>query len=570
MDEARRHDDQSADDAASSTRPLSRRQVLAAGGTATGLALVAGTWMVRPGIETSPERSAASSASASGAPGTTVAGQSGDVASAAGPEVTGDVASPSDAPTAGNQDGLQPPALPEAGAEPPVGHRFDIVISGGRVIDPETGFDALVDVGIDGDRITSISRRRLKGRTFIDATNRIVAPGFIDLLSYEPNDFGVWLKLADGVTTNLAMHGVSTYADTFFDRYRDRSPIHFGGAFHHHYFRGYEMGIGIEQRLSGSQANSLERLLREGLEAGFAGAAFSLEYAPGTSNDEVERLVAVTAEYGHVSYFHLRFSDPDPPGTSLESLAEVMSIAQRYQAAIHIQHLTSTGGTFVMSEALSIVNQARRSGIDVTACVYPYDFWATFLASARFDPGWQERYRISYENLQIAGSDERLTEGTFGRARAANKLVAALGSIPEQEVQQALAEPWVMVASDAIPTATLNNHPRGAGTFARTIGRYVRDLGVIDLRAGLAKVTIQPALRVQSMIPEMRRKGRLQRGADADVVIFDPATIQDSATVVEPGLPSIGIDWVLVGGQVALRRGFPQRDVLAGQPLRSV
>lgn len=464
---------------------------------------------------------------------------------------------------------LEVPTLPGAGPEPPIGHRYDVVIRNGRVIDPETGFDALVNVGIDEGRILAISDGPLRGKTFIDAKDRIVAPGFIDLLSYEPNEFGAWLKLADGVTTNLAMHGVSAYADEFFARYTDRSPVHFGGAFHHHYFRGFEMGIGIEQRLSNSQANSLERLMREGLEGGFAGSAFSLEYAPGTSNDEVEQLVAVTAEHGHVSFFHLRFSDPDPPGTSLESLAEVMSIAQRYGASIHVQHLTSTGGTFVMPDAISIVDQARASGIDVTACIYPYDFWATFLASARFDPGWQERYRITYENLQVAGSDQRLTESSFGRARAANKLVAALGSIPEQEVQQALLEPWVMVASDAIPTVGLNNHPRGAGTFARTIGRYVRDLGLLDLRSGLAKMTIQPALRVQGMIPEMRRKGRLQRGADADIVIFDPAAIQDSATVVDPGLPSIGIEWVLVDGQVALRRGFPQRDVLAGRPLRS-
>ncbi len=561
MDEARRNPaDSQPQRNPGLARPVSRRRLLAGGGAAAGLAVVASAWASR---------------------GPSVGGSA---ATAQRPDPVSPAAG-SRQPTTSTTDGpvfetttsmlpdgalLEVPALPEAGPEPPVGHRYDVVIRNGRVIDPETGFDALVNVGIDDGRITSISDGPLRGRTFIDARDRIVAPGFIDLLSYEPNDFGAWLKLADGVTTNLAMHGVSTYADGFFDRYSERSPVHFGGAFHHHYFRGYEMGIGIEQRLSGSQADSLERLRREGLEGGFAGAAFSLEYAPGTSNDEVERLVAVTAEYGHVSYFHLRFSDPDPPGTSLESLAEVMSIAQRHDASIHVQHLTSTGGTFVMPDAVSIVNQARASGIDVTACVYPYDFWATFLASARFDAGWQDRYRITYENLQIAGTDEHLTEASFGRARAANKLVAALGSIPEQEVQQALLEPWVLVASDAIPTVGLNNHPRGAGTFARTIGRYVRDLGLLDLRSGLAKMTIQPALRVQAMIPEMRRKGRMQRGADADIVIFDPATIQDSATVVEPGLPSVGVDWVLVDGQVALRRGFPQRDVLAGRALRSV
>ncbi len=566
MDEDRRTSvDRNLDADVGSARPVSRRRLLAGGGAAAGVVAIGGTWLARPA---SPEGSASADPTVDGP---RMSRSATPVTSSDSPASTS-ISTSTSTWTSSSPSSLSEtaaPSLPDAAADPPVGHRYDVVIRNGRVIDPETGFDALINIGIDEGRITTMSDGPLRGRTFIDARDRIVAPGFIDLLSYEPNEFGAWLKLADGVTTNLAMHGVSTYAKNFFDRYTDRSPIHFGGAFHHHYFRGYEMGIGIEQRLSTNQAGSLERLLREGLEGGFAGSAFSLEYSPGTSNDEVEQLVAVTAEYGHVSYFHLRFSDPDPPGTSLESLAEVMSIAQRHQASIHVQHLTSTGGTFVMPQAISLINQARASGIDVTACVYPYDFWATFLASARFDPGWQDRYRIGYENLQIAGTDERLTEGTFGRARSANKLVAALGSIPEQEVQQALLEPWVMVASDAIPTANLNNHPRGAGTFARTIGRYVRDFGLLDLRSGLAKITIQPALRVQSMIPEMRRKGRLQRGADADIVIFDPAAVKDSATVVEPGLPSVGIDWVLVEGNVALRRGFPQRDVIAGRPLRS-
>ncbi|MEL6983969.1 MAG: hypothetical protein AAFO29_16210, partial [Actinomycetota bacterium] len=124
-----------------------------------------------------------------------------------------------------------PPAVPGAAEAPGPDHVFDLVLSGGRVMDPESGFDGLVDVGIDGDRITALSAVPLIGRQAIDATGRVVAPGFVDLLSAEPNSFGVWLKLADGVTTNLAMHGVNNYARAFFDRYREQTPIHYGGAF---------------------------------------------------------------------------------------------------------------------------------------------------------------------------------------------------------------------------------------------------------------------------------------------------------------------------------------------------
>ena len=459
------------------------------------------------------------------------------------------------------------PVLADEGQGPGPDHFFDVVINNGRVIDPASGFDGLVNVGIDGARITALHTVSLQGRETIDAGDRIVAPGFIDLLSYEPNEFGAWLKIADGVTSNLAMHGVGGPADQFFDRYAGRSPVHFGGAFHHHYWRGSQLGIGIEEAPSAAALDRLEQAARRAIERGFGGIAFSPEYSPGTTNDEMARLVAVAASYDHVSFFHLRHSDPDPPGTSLEALAEVMSIAERHQAAVHIQHLTSTGGTHVMDEAIALIEQARDFGIDITACVYPYDFWGTFLASNRFARGWRDRYRIDYDDLQIAGTAERLTSVTFAQARAENKLVAALGSIPEEEVQLAMSRPWVMIGSDAIPTVGLNNHPRGAGTFARTLGRYVRDLGVLDLRSALAKMTIQPALRVERMIPAMRRKGRLQRGADADIVVFDPTRIEDRATVAEPGRPSAGVSWVLVDGRIALRNGRPQREVLAGRPL---
>jgi dihydroorotase len=460
-----------------------------------------------------------------------------------------------------------PPALPSADPEPPAGHVYERVITGGRVIDPGSGFDRVADVGIDGGVVAAISGERLAGTDVIDATGRVVAPGFVDLLSYEPNSFGVWYKLADGVTTNLAMHGVSNYAGAFFSRYQGATPIHFGGAFHQHFIRSAELGAGVEDELTPRQLQRLEASLRDGLAGGLAGVSLSPEYAPGTSRAELERLAAVAAELGHVAFFHVRYSDPHPPGTSAEAIAEVLEVARRTGASVHVEHLSSTGGTFVMAETLATLEQARAEGIDVTACLYPYDFWGTFLASSRFAAGWQERYGLGYGDLQVAGTDVRLTEATYQGALRQNKLVAALGSIPEEEVRLALAKPWVMVSSDAILKPDLNNHPRAAGTFARTLGRYVRDLGVLDLTAALAKMTILPARRVETMIPAMARKGRLQRGADADIVVFDPATIADRATVAAPGQASIGIDWVLVEGSVALRHGQTQRDVRAGRAL---
>ena len=462
-----------------------------------------------------------------------------------------------------------PPALADAGERPPPGHRFDLVIRGGRVIDPASGLDGLLNVGIDGATVTELSVDPLEGEVEWDASGRVVAPGFIDLLSYEPNEVGAWLKLADGVTTNLAMHGVSNYADAFFRRHDGRSPIHFGGAFHHHFMRGFDLGVDIGVAADRNQRTALANLLRRGLDNGFAGVAFSPEYSPGTSTREMMGLAEVAAERGHVAFFHVRHSDPFPPGTGLDAIDEVLAIARWTGVSVHLQHLTSTGGTHQMAAAIDRIERARSEGLDVTACVYPYDFWGTFLASSRFAPGWQRRYDLTVADLQIAGTSTRLTAADFGTAVADNKLVAAIGSIPEADVRLALAQPWMIVSSDAIPTPGANNHPRGAGTFARTIGRYARRAGVLSLREALAKVTILPARRTEAMLPAMARKGRLQRGADADIVVFDPETIIDRATVEHPDRASSGIDLVVVAGQVALRSGRPDRSVRAGQPLRS-
>ena len=331
--------------------------------------------------------------------------------------------------------------------------------------------------------------------------------------------------------------------------------------------RGFDLEARIDLPLTAPQLDQLVGLAAAGLDGGFAGIALSPEYSPGTSTDEMTRLAAVAAERGHACFVHVRHSDPEPPGTSLEAIDEVVAMADATGVAIHIDHLTSTGGTRVMDEALARIEDARARGLDVTACVYPYDFWGTFLASARFSPGWQDRYGLTEADLQIAGTDTRLTPTSIEAARAENKLVAAIGSIPEPEIEAALGREWVIVASDAIPTVGANNHPRGAGTFARTIARYVRERGILDLRTALAKITILPAVRMEGMLPAMARKGRLQRGADADVVVFDPETIADRATVEDPAAPSLGIDHVVVAGQVALTDGVADRTVLAGRPL---
>jgi len=462
-----------------------------------------------------------------------------------------------------------PVTVPGGAPMPPPGHVFSTVINGGRVIDPESGYDEVVNVGIDGGTITAISPAGLVGTTTIDAAGLVVSPGFIDLLSYEPNDYGVWFKVADGVTTNIGMHGINMVAEDFFTYFGDperRPPVHYGGAFDNPYMR--EINAMGSSEATMAQIQKLEQQLEDGFGNGWLGLDVEPEYTPWVTTEEITALARVAKRFELPVFFHARYSSPDEPGkNNAAALAEVLQVASETGASVHIDHITSTGGTFTMDESIATLDAARAAGLDVTACAYPYDFWATYLASARFAPGWQERFRIGYQDLAIPGTGERLTESSFRTYQQQNKLVAAY-AIPEADVRTALSTSWIMLGSDGILEPGNNNHPRAAGTFARTLGKYVRDEQLLDLRDALAKMTYLPALRLQSRCPSMRRKGRLQLGADADITLFDPTTVIDRATVDNPAQESVGIEWVLVSGTPVKTPAGIDRSQRLGNPIR--
>ncbi len=453
---------------------------------------------------------------------------------------------------------LSGPATPAVigGAAPPApGQIFDLVIRGGRVIDPETGYDRVADVGVLGTAIAAISEEPLTGRGApIDATGLVVAPGFIDILSYSPNGVGEWFKIADGVTTNLGMHGLDSRASTFLGRFEGEGvPINFGGAHDNAWVRSNEQGLRVDQPASPATVDQLVAAARTDLENGFLGIHMQPEYAPGIDMVELVGYGRLAEETGTPLCLHVRYSDNLAPGTQMEAIDEVIRIARETGAWVHVEHLTSTGGTGVMSDALARLEAGRAEGLSISSCIYPYTFWATYLQSERFD-NWQEKFGLTYNDLQVAGDADRLTEATFGSAFDANALTAAF-AIPEQDIILGMQTPWIMIGSDAILEPSFNNHPRSTGCFSRVLGTYVRDLGAISLIEGLAKMTILPARLLEGRCPALRRKGRLQIGADADITVFDPATVADRSTIATPQLPSAGIEWVLVNGTVVKQPG---------------
>ncbi|MCC7195834.1 MAG: amidohydrolase family protein [Gemmatimonadaceae bacterium] len=453
-----------------------------------------------------------------------------------------------------------PPPAPPAPA-------YDIVIRRGRVMDPERQVDSVLNVGISGGTIVAVTGDSITGKRTIDASGLVVAPGFIDILSYDPVEPGVWTKLADGVTTNLAMHGGTTDPDRWYGAMaRQRPPLNYGVSFFYNQARAQLIG----NRYAAAPAALRKQLVataERALDRGALGVSFSLEYFPGVSPEEIIPVMALAAAHGVPAFFHARYSDMEEPGTNLDGLREIIAYGRETGAAVHIDHLNSTGGTFSMDRSIALLDSARASGLDITACVYPYTFWATYLNSARFDKGWQQRFRISYGDLQLGGSSERLTQESFLEYRKLGKLAVAY-AIPGEDNEIALRAPYVMIGSDAILEPGYNNHPRASGAFSRTIAVHVRELKTLTLMDAIARMTLLPARRLELATNAMRRKGRLQVGADADIVVFDAARIRDRATVEHPETPSEGVGFVLVGGKVVLDEAGLHKDVRNGSPIR--
>ena len=303
---------------------------------------------------------------------------------------------------------------------------------------------------------------------------------------------------------------------------------------------------------------SLDRL-RRSLDEGGIGIGMGLAYVKAT-RAQILDVFRLAAERKVPVFVHMRNSGPQEPG-AIDSLQEVLADAAATGASLHVVHITST----CLRETplcLEMIAGARKRGLDVTTEAYPYTAGMTDLASAIFEPGWQQRQGgISFGDLQWAATGERLTAETFERYRKQGGMVA-IHSIPEEVVRTAMANPMVMIASDGILDGG-KGHPRAAGSYSRVLGRYVREQHVLGLMDALRKMTVMPADRLS-----MKNKGRIAPGADADLTVFDPNRVIDHATFDKPAVASEGIQYVLVGGTVVVREGKAQGGSMPGQAIR--
>jgi hypothetical protein len=460
---------------------------------------------------------------------------------------------------------------------------YDLVLNGGRVIDPETGLDAVRNVGINGGRVAMISEATLQGRETVDVKGMVVAPGFIDLHVHGRTNKEQEYQAHDGVTTALELEWGIEYPGSWYATRIGKAMINFGASANWGFdrfralpqfkvqadsvaklsakgemqldamFNVIRPSYGIS--LTAEQSAQTLQFIQNDLGEGAIGIGLPIGYIPKAKADELYNVYRFAGQTGATIFTHAR--EPN-----MLSIQEAIADAVLTGAPLHIVHINSMS-LGQIGAALTMIQDAQKKGYDITTEMYPYTAASTLLQSALFNDGWQERLGMDYGDIQWQTTGERLTKETFEKYRKEGGVVIMHLMKPEW-IKEGIASPLTIIASDGMPYAPLA-HPRTAGTFSRVLGKYVREEKSLTLNQAIAKMTLMPARRLESIAPSMRFKGRIQVGSDADITIFDPATVTDKATF-EKGLAfSEGITHVIVNGRFVVRSGKTVANSLPGQ-----
>lgn len=440
----------------------------------------------------------------------------------------------------------------------------DLVIAGGRVMDPESGLDGVRHVGIRQGRIVTISTTPLSGARVIDASGLVVAPGFIDLHEHGQQEESYRMMVRDGVTSAFELEAGTADVAAWYAAREGGQIVNYGVSVGHIPARMKVLGdpgtgllpagIGGTGSADEAQVAAMEAILREGLAQGAVAVGMGSAYTPGAPAAELARMFRVAAEGGASVHIHLR--------GGLAGLQETIGLARDAKANLHVVHVNSVSRDEI-AEFLAAIQAARDAGQDVTTEAYPYGAGMTEIQSALFDD-WETWPDEKFTQHQLVSTGERLTRATFAQARKTGGTII-IHNRSEAQTRAAIVSPLSMIASDGFIEKG-RGHPRTSGTFAKVLGRYVRDEGAIPLMDALARMTIQPARRIQTRAPSMANKGRIAVGADADVTIVDPQTVQDRATYEDASIPSAGIPFVIVGGELVVDNGA----ITAARPGRAV
>jgi len=478
---------------------------------------------------------------------------------------------------------------------------YDVVISGGRVMDPETGFDAVANVGISGNKIAIISQDDLHGAREIDATGQVVTAGFIDQHFHWTRPLGYKLALRDGVTTAMDCEAgtLGSLVDRYYALHNGSSQLNYGTAVSHELGRvsvldgadfmdateGLALGSRRGERWASAipdpqEMQALMRSVDEGLRAGGIGVASTLGYMPGASAAELFELQKLAQRYGRATFVHTRHT-PGTETTEVNGAQEILANAASIGAPASISHINNPGWEVVQALLVGM----REQGHNVWGEYYPYAAGSTTINAQFLRPEiWKNKLGKRYEDtLQDPSTGKFLSEAEYLEVLSADPMrVIILHKMPEAEIINWVRLPGIVMASDAMPVPTAdfhaqawdtpydeipNIHPRGAGSRGKSL-RLAREAG-IPLMDVLATFSYNPAKYLGNTgLQAMQVRGRMQEGMIADVVVLDPRTVTDRSTYERGSVPTTGIHYVLVSGEVVVDQERVLPDVFPGQPIR--
>ncbi len=437
---------------------------------------------------------------------------------------------------------------------------YDLVIKNGRLPDFEKDQLAVKDIAIKQGLIVDIGESIGSGKEIIDARGLIVSPGFIDIHMHEEvighskdgDDYDIANKmLAMGVTTAVGGNCGNNRQNTkdFMDFVENKgAPINYLTYIGHNFLRN-QLGIDPYEPATKSQIEKMKEQVKIAIDQeGSIGISFGIEYSPGITYDELVEIGGAYEGQALLSAHYRRDADG-----AIESIKEMINISKDTKKPMQIAHIGSCSAFGHMKASLELIQKARNEGLSIAGDCYPYDAFSTRIGSAVFDDGCFQTWNKSYDSILLTEEPYKgkyCDEQLFKKARKEYPQMLAVAFVMnELEVIEALQAPFIYVASDALMNKG-QGHPRGAGTFPRVLGKYVREQGNLTLLDALKKMTYLPAQRLG-----LNQKGQVKEGMDADLVIFDENRIIDRATFTEPAQAPRGIEYVIVKGNIGMKKG---------------
>ena len=490
----------------------------------------------------------------------------------------------------------------------------DIVLRGGRVIDPESGLDAVQDVAITQGRVTRIGPGLPPAGAEFDVAGLVVTAGFIDLHSHVTDIAGLRLQAMDGVTTALELEAGVTPVDAAYARAAAQGrPVNYGFATSWALARMEAVaGVPMDGRLDTFLANiaspawqrraepaevtAILARLSADLAGGALGIGVLAGYAPAADPSEYLRVAGLAAEAGVPTFTHARDLVELVPHTLIDGAEEIVRAAGETGAQMHYCHINSTSQRHI-DRVLGLVGRAQAAGSRISTEAYPYGSGMTGIGAAFLAPDRLGERGLTPSSLTFAPTGERVaSEERLRELRQTDPGGLVIIQLLDEDdpadrglLMRSLTFPGAIVASDAMPLTwtgpapdplawplpgTAITHPRTAGTFSRALRLLTRgpgagERGPSGLAEALAKCSLRPAQLLQDRVPSLSGKGRLQAGCDADIVVFDPAAISDQSTYTDSTRPSTGIRHVLVNGAFVVRDAGIVAGALPGRPVRA-